>query len=148
MQITPASAHNEAAIKQLLRSCDLPFEDITTSHLRHFFIVSDGAQSDSAQIEAVVGLEVGGEFGLLRSLAVVPSRRGQGLGIRLVEHMEAYALSQQIAALYLLTTTADGFFAHLGYEVISRASAPAALQVMAEFQSICPDSAICMQKVL
>ena len=143
MQITPASIHNETAIKQLLQSCELPFEDINPAHMEHFFIVQNGAQ-----INAIIGLEVCGEFGLLRSLAVTLSLRGNGLGYRLVEHIEAYARSQQISALYLLTTSADQFFGKLDYQVISRSSAPALLQATAEFQSICPDSAICMRKQL
>jgi len=143
MRIMPASLHNETAIKQLLRSCDLPFEDINPAHLEHFFIVQNGTQ-----INAIIGLEICGEFGLLRSLAVTPSLRGNGLGNRLVEQIEAYARSQQISALYLLTTTADQFFAKLDYQVVSRSSAPALLQGTAEFQSICPDSAVCMRKQL
>lgn len=143
MQIRPASIHNETAIKQLLQSCDLPFEDINPAHLEHFFVV----QNDT-QVDAAVGLEVCGEFGLLRSLSVASSLRGQGVGLQLVEHIEAHARAQQISALYLLTISADKFFAKLEYQVIPRSSAPVPLQDTAEFQSICPASAVCMYKQL
>ena len=83
MEITPASIHNETTIKQLLQSCDLPFEDISPAHLEHFFIVQNGTQ-----INGIIGLEGCGEFGLLRSLAVTPSLRGYGLGYHLVKHID------------------------------------------------------------
>ena len=143
MQIIPATPSDEAGVKALLRSCVLPFEDLTPAHLAHFLVIKD-----YAQIVGVVGLEVCGAFGLLRSLAVAESLRGQRLGLQLVEQIEAYARSQQISVLYLLTTTAERFFAEFEYQEISRGSAPAPLQETTEFQSICPDSAVCMCKNL
>jgi amino-acid N-acetyltransferase len=66
----------------------------------------------------------------------------------LVHYIEEYAISQRVRHLYLLTTTADLFFARTGYQVIPRESAPAPIQETAEFQSICPASAVCMVKDL
>jgi amino-acid N-acetyltransferase len=62
--------------------------------------------------------------------------------------IEAHARSEQILALYLLTTTADQFFKRLGYQKIGRDSVPAPVRKTAEFQSICPASAICLYKEL
>jgi len=143
MKIIPAIPQDQKDIQALLRAYELPFEDLSAAHLTHFFVIKD-----QGQIVGSVGLEVCSPFGLLRSLALVETLRGQGLGLRLVEQVEAYARSQQITALYLLTTTADLFFAHLGYQEISRKTAPAPLQETAEFQSICPASAVCMYKNL
>jgi amino-acid N-acetyltransferase len=143
MEITPVFSQDLKGIQTLLRDCELPFEDLSPRHLAHFFVIKD-----QGQIVGSVGLEARGELGLLRSLALGQSHRGQGLGLQLVEHIETYARSRQITALYLLTTTADRFFAHLGYEILPRDSAPAPLQGTAEFQSICPDSAVCMYKSL
>ena len=143
MQIIPAASHDQDGLKTLLQACELLAGDISASHLAHFFIIKD-----NDQIVGSVGLEVCGDFGLLRSLSLAETLRGQGLGLRLVEHIEAYALSQQITSLYLLTTTADRFFAGIGYQEIPRENAPTPLQETAEFQSICPASAICMCKNL
>jgi amino-acid N-acetyltransferase len=143
MKIIPARPQDQEGIQALLQACELPFEDLSAAHLGHFFVIKD-----QGQIVGSVGLEVCGPFGLLRSLALAETLRGQGLGLRLVEQIEAYARSQQITVLYLLTTTADRFFAHLGYQAIPRESAPAPLQATAEFQSICPASAVCMHKNL
>ena len=143
LQIIPATVQDESGVKSLLHICDLPSDDIKSSHMEHFFVIKD-----TRGIIGSVGLEMCGKFGLLRSLALAESLRGRGLGIQLVGHIEVYARSQQIPALYLLTTTADHFFARIGYQSISRGSVPAAVRETTEFQSTCPASAVCMYKKL
>jgi amino-acid N-acetyltransferase len=143
MKIISASAQTESGIKSLLGDCGLPSDDINASHWDNFFIIQD-----SGKIVGSVGLEICGEFGLLRSLALSESQRGQGLGTQLVEHIEEYARSKKIRSIYLLTTTADQFFTHLGYQTIVRKNAPEPVQETTEFRSICPVSAVCMFKQL
>jgi amino-acid N-acetyltransferase len=143
MQIIPASVKDENDIKTLLGTCGLPSDDLRSSHLESFFVIQD-----SNQIVGSVGLEICGEFGLLRSLALSKSLRGRGKGTQLVEYIEEYARSQKIKSIYLLTTTADQFFIRLGYQTIMRENAPEPVQDTAEFRSICPDSAVCMFKKL
>ena len=143
MKIIPATPKDEANIKTLLQTCELPFQDLTRAHLENFLVIRE-----NGQFLGTIGLEVCGADGLLRSLAVSETVRGQGLGLQLVKQIEELARARQLVALYLLTTTAEKFFAHLGYQVIPRESAPAALQETAEFQSICPASAVCMWKQL
>ena len=143
MIIEPAQNSDLSKIQTLLKNCELPFEDLTPGHLDHFFMLSDGDV-----VIGSIGLEIRENFGLLRSLAVAESQRGVGLGIQLTQQIEDYAQSQNIAALYLLTTTADHFFSKLGYQVVPRAAAPVPLQETTEFKSICPASAVCMLKTL
>ena len=143
MKIIPASVQTESGIKSLLGDCGLPSDDISASHLENFFVIQD-----SGQIVGSVGLERCGEFGLLRSLALSKSLRGQGIGTQLVEHIEEYAHSQKISTIYLLTTTADQFFTRIGYQTIAREKAPEPVKETTEFQSICPASAVCMCKQL
>ena len=136
-----ARAGDEAGIKATLAACGLPDEDITAAHLEHFWVLRDGPRMAGA-----VGLELFEDVGLLRSLAVLEEYRGQGIGAQLAETAETYARARGVQALYLLTTTAPDFFARRGYERTDRAAAPTALQETAEFQSLCPDSAVCMMK--
>jgi amino-acid N-acetyltransferase len=143
MKIIPASTQTGPSIKSLLRDCGLPSDDISATHLENFFVIKD-----SDQILGSVGIEICGEFGLLRSLALTESLRGQGIGTRLVKHIEEYAHSKKINSIYLLTTTADQFFTRIGYQTMARESAPKLVQETTEFQSICPASAICMCKQL
>ena len=133
----------EEDVKQLLAACELPYQDITAEHLRDFLSLRDGPR-----LAGVIGLEVFGQVALLRSLAVAPPYRGQGLGSQLTREAEAYARSRGVETLYLLTTTADDFFAERGYRRTERAQAPHDLQETAEFRSLCPNSAVCMVKQL
>jgi amino-acid N-acetyltransferase len=142
-KIIPATAGDEEGLKVLLQACDLPSDDIGTSHLAHFFVIKD-----CGEIVGSVGLEICGQYGLLRSLALATPLRGRGLGTQLVEQIKAHARSRQIGSIYLLTTSADGFFDHIGFRSIPRQTAPAPVRDTAEFKSICPDSAICMCKEL
>ena len=99
-------------------------------------------------LAALVGLEHCAPHGLLRSLAVAPAHRGRGHARRLVAHVEQHAHRTGITGLYLLTETAEDFFASLGYRRIERQSAPATVQATEQFRNRCPASAACMVKLL
>jgi amino-acid N-acetyltransferase len=132
-----------SGVVALLEAEGLPASDLTESHLEHFFFTgSDGAPS------ALVGLELYGEEGLLRSLVVSSAARTQGVGSTLVRHAEKYAASRHVRALYLLTTTAESYFERHGYRRVDRAQAPASIQSTREFASLCPSSSVFMIKRL
>jgi amino-acid N-acetyltransferase len=95
-----------------------------------------------------VGLEIYGDVALLRSLVVSAAARTQGLGSALVLHAEEYAASHQVRSLYLLTTTAAGYFEHRGYRRSDRSEAPPSIQSTREFSSLCPSSSAFMIKRL
>jgi amino-acid N-acetyltransferase len=133
----------QSGVVALLEAEGLPTGDLTEAHLRHFFFIgTDGAPS------ALVGLEIYGEDALLRSLVVSATARTQGLGSALVQRAEEYAAAHQVRALYLLTTTAESYFAHRGYKRIDRAQAPPSIQSTREFASLCPASSAFMIKQL
>lgn len=138
-----AAAGHLAQVVALLSQSGLPTADLDVSRLRHFTVALDGGA-----VVGVVGLERYGEHALLRSLAVAPGWRNQGLGRALVEAAEAHADALGVRALTLLTQTAAPFFAERGYTPIPRALAPAAVQTSAEFVSLCPASSTCMTKSL
>lgn len=135
-----ANAEDEGVIKRLLAEVDLPHEDIS-NHLHNFLL----AKSNDTLI-GVVGLEVLGEIGLLRSLAVASPYRGRGIGKILYEKILTRATLQGIKELYLLTTTAEEFFSMLGFCRIERNECPKPIQMTEEFQNLCPSNAVCMVK--
>ncbi len=145
MKFSFASAEDEKQIKQILADSDLHHHDIRSSQLSHFIIVKD---DNALSLAGVVGVEQKGDVGLLRSLAVAQAYRRQGLATQLVNKIEEYARSQQIDTLYLLTLTAEDFFAGRGYQKTDRESAPDVLQETTEFKSLCPQTAVCMRKYL
>ena len=142
-EIEPARPEDFAAVTALLAQSKLPYADLTPDHLRHFLLFRQAGEP-----VGVVGLELYGEAALLRSLVVAESHRGTGLGRRLVEAVEAHARRQGVRVLYLLTETAEAFFARQGYARTVREGAPANVQQSSEFASVCPVSAACMRKRL
>jgi amino-acid N-acetyltransferase len=138
------SAHPaHRAVASLLAAYGLPWTDLSEGHLEHFFCT--GA-TDSPT--GVVGLEMRGEHALLRSLAVRTAVRCTGLGAALVAHAEAYARANGVRAIYLLTTTAEEFFARRGYARLEREHAPPSIRSTREFADICPNSSAFMVKHL
>ena len=85
---------------------------------------------------------------LLRSVAVDPREQGQGLGHRLTDAAIDLARTAGAPNIYLLTTTAEGFFPKFGFERIARADVPAGVRTSVEFTSVCPSSATVMRKSL
>jgi amino-acid N-acetyltransferase len=143
MEFEFADPSDERQVRQLLAGCELPDEDITASHLKHFLVVRH-----ETNLAGVIGLELFGQCALLRSLAVETHAQGQGIASRLVKKIEEYARSHDVESLYLLTTTAEGFFEKQGYRTTDRNNVPTVLKETAEFKSICPSTAICMVKSL
>jgi amino-acid N-acetyltransferase len=129
-------------IQSLLAACELPTADIK-SHLAQFVI----AERDG-ELGAVGGLELYGRVGLLRSIAVTPSQRRTGLATRLCRELMARATEQGVRELYLLTDTAEGFFARLSFTRVDRDAAPAAIQTTREFRELCAESSILMRRLL
>ncbi len=134
---------DELSIQRLLALSELPHEDISR-HLETFLVAEVGGSP-----VAVVGLEsCGDRTGLLRSLAVAPELRSEGLGTELCERIMADARRAGIERLYLLTTTAERFFARLGFVPVERTLVPGSVQATLEFKTLCPASAICMERRL
>ncbi len=133
----------ESTVKQLLLEAELPTLDITPEKLKTFF-----ACEVNGEVEGVVGLELDGPVGLLRSLVVSPRSRSKGLGSALVAYAEGVARAKGVVWLYLLTTTAERFFKRLGYEGIPREMAPPEIQRTSEFSTLCPVSSVLMVKQL
>jgi amino-acid N-acetyltransferase len=141
MNIAAVGTDEWPEIMALLGANGLPTEDLSHG------VVLLGVR-DERGLEGVVGIEPHGETALLRSLAVRPDRRQSGLGSALVHEAERLAVGTGIRALFLLTTTAEAFFAHRGYVREPRDQAPLAIQRTREFASLCPSSAAFMRKSL
>jgi amino-acid N-acetyltransferase len=126
------------AVLNLLQESGLPTADLDQAAPTFL------GEGDEHGLAGVVGVEVYGTVGLLRSLAVRVHSRGTGLGTRLADAAEAWAAAQGIHTLYLLTTTAEGFFARRNYGVRPRERVDPAIQRTTEFTGACPASATVM----
>lgn len=138
IQYQQAQASEKEAIQDLLMACELPGEDIG-EHLTHFILAKDGKT-----LIGTIGLEVYDDIALLRSLAVNPNYRGKGIGQALYARIMDYAQSHTIREIYLLTLTAEEFFAKRGFEIANRQDLPPAIKATKEFRGLCPDTAVSM----
>jgi amino-acid N-acetyltransferase len=147
--VRPATAPDLAAVQQLLTQVALPTVGVEAifAHDASDFVVASNPSNDDAVI-AVGGLEVCGQHALLRSIAVHPAWQGYGLAALIVTRLIAQAESRGLDALYLLTTTADGYFPRFGFAHVSRSEVPMAIAQTLEFAGACPASATAMCKHL
>lgn len=135
--------HLNAEVEAFLADAQLRVADLASSRSLNLLGFQDGAL-----LVGVVGVEAYGGVGLLRSLAVKPTHRNIGLGVALVSSAEGWAAEQGVETLYLLTTTAEKFFARLGYMALPRSKAPAAIAATVQFLELCPASSAFMRKAL
>ncbi len=126
----------------LLRASGLPVDGLS-DHFGHALVVRE-----RGQIVGSAALELYQEGALLRSVAVSPAKQGEGLGSLLIDAAMDLARRRQLAAVYLLTTTADRYFPRFGFERIERSQVPASVQRSVEFTSACPASAVVMRRTL
>jgi len=141
-QIRPAGDTDLAAIEELLTQSNLPLDGVREA-LGTFVV----AEADG-DLVGVAGLEICCDDALLRSVAVSPEWRSRGVGRALVTRAISDAEARGIRALYLLTTTAEGYFPSFGFKSVERADVPDAVRATHEFTVACPASAAAMSRSL
>ena len=87
-----------------------------------------------------------GTTALLRSLVVVDGRQGHGMGSALLTALTSYARAAGVRDLWLLTTSAESFFACHGFQIAQRSDAPLTIAGTSQFRELCPSSATLMHK--
>jgi amino-acid N-acetyltransferase len=137
-QHAPARPEDLEAVSSLLALCGLSHADIAP-HLGNFTVARE-----DGRIVGVIGVEVHGRDGLMRSLAVAPEHRGRGVARRLYATLLARARGLGITRLYLLTTTAQSWFRLLGFRSVLRDEVPEGIRGTEQFRTLCPSTAACM----
>ncbi len=140
--IRPATAADWPALAAMLEENALPRAG-AREHLDDYLVADIGGV-----VAGSAGLECYGDAALLRSCVVDVRFRDMSLGKSLTQHAIDLARNRGIRQLFLLTTTAEDFFARRGFARIARESVPAALKTSAEFTGACPASAVSMQLLL
>ena len=145
----------------LLDSSGLPTQDIPNT-ISNFWVATkpiafqqqteiDGSNNidvNPSQVVGAVALERHGtSLGLLRSLVVSGSCRGQGLGRLLCEHIMNEAKRLGIKNVFLLTNSATEYFErHHGFHIVDRDNVPEEIQRTSQYSKLCPCTAIVMAK--
>jgi amino-acid N-acetyltransferase len=143
LRAEPARPHDLRGALDLLGRAELTDQDVA-ERWGHYFVVRE----DDGRVVGVAGLEIHGEDGLLRSVAVDADYRGQGLAASLVEAALERAKWVQLRSVYLLTTTARDYFARRGFVDCPREEAPAAIRGSWEFRVGCPSTAAFMRRLV
>jgi len=134
---TPA---DKIQIRQLLLECELP--TLYVHRLLKSFIVAKAAE----KIVGVIGVEIYGRTGLLRSLCVDEAWREKGIGKRLNAKIFAYASMQKIDRLYIFTQSAEKFASKLGFHKIDKKRIPKSIRSSWQFRIFKLCTAVCMMK--
>ncbi len=130
-------------IEALLIESGLPVDDLGADNLDGFLVAEDGVK-----LVGLIGLQLYGTIGLLRSLVVARDARKLGLGGKLVGALESAAQAAGVTELWLLTIDAENFFERHDFEIMARDAAPASIQQTDEFSNLCPGTAFLMRKVM
>jgi amino-acid N-acetyltransferase len=104
-------------------------------HLKHFLLAFD-----EHGLIGCAGMEKYGNYGLLRSVAVVEAERGQGYGQTLVEKQLLKAQQEGVRHVVLFANGADDFFQKFDFTATRRETIPATVKDSVEFKFALPES--------
>ncbi len=138
-----ARASDRARVEALLAAAGLPLDGLPDD-LARFTVAED----PSGAVIGAAGLEVYGPSGLLRSAVVDAAWRNRGVGRALVEDVLSRGNALGLHDIFLLTTTAEGWFPEFGFTCITRAQVPEPVAASAEFRGACPASATVMRRTV
>ena len=141
MKIRTATEADLKAVLELLEQASLP-----TDGLEEQFGPGYAVALEEDRIVGAAGIERYGRSGLLRSVVTASEARGRGIAEALTRNRLDWAATEGLDMVYLLTTTAAGYFPRLGFEPVDRSQVPAEVQASREFSGICPASAIAMRR--
>ena len=143
LTLADATAGELPIIAAALAQAELPSIDLAAPNGR-FYCFRDR----SGALIGFSGLEVQGANALLRSVLVLPQQRRRGFGRAIVALTLDRARVLDVRQVFLLTMTAQAFFAGLGFTLSARSEAPERIAASGEFTDLCPATAICMTKTI
>lgn len=130
--------HSFEAFRKLLKSSNLPADDL--DYQKDLLV----GYYEGDDLVGTGGLEIHGNYALLRSLSVKLGIRGKSVGTTITEFLLAEAKMRKLKAIYLLTETARDFFKKKGFSDVARDAVPEEVKASSEFSHVCPTSAAVM----
>jgi N-acetylglutamate synthase-like GNAT family acetyltransferase len=125
----------DAGLREALQAANLPVDDLDEDGRSFLRFTHQG------ETVGYGGLELYGENALLRSVVVLPARRGKSYGEAITQRLLDQAARDGASNVYLLTESATSFFEHLGFAKVDRATAPVAILETRQAASLCSASA-------
>jgi UDP-N-acetylmuramate: L-alanyl-gamma-D-glutamyl-meso-diaminopimelate ligase len=140
LAVTAARAGDLGQVRALLDRVALPYADLD-AHAEELLVLHDGGT-----VVGCVAMELYDDAGLLRSLAVAPESRGQGLGWMLADAALLRARARGARAVYLTTDNATDFFAEkFGFKRVERSSLSKAMLASSQFRVARADATVTMK---
>lgn len=110
-EIRPAAPEDLGAIENLLALCMVPYGDVRSGKTE--FVIAESARG----IIGVGGLEKHSEYGLLRSIAVMPGFRKLQIAHRILQRLISTGEESGLNVFYLATHRAQEYFSRQGFKV-------------------------------
>ena len=139
MQIRAANREDLETVRSLIAEAALPQDGLEDQFGSGYAVAVE-----SGRLVGVAGVERYAACGLLRSVVTAADQRGRGIGEALVRDRLGWAERAGLESIYLLTTSAAGYFPKLGFAAVEREAVPAEIRASREFSSVCPSSAVVM----
>lgn len=130
-------------IKKLVVDAGLPLDGLFEHDPTEVIVAHD-----DGEVVGGAALELYDDAGLLRSVVVRPGYRRGGVGSALTAAAVHRARERSLQSVYLLTESAERFFAGHGFATIDRDAAPAAVAGSVEWAEVCGDSAVPMTRTV
>lgn len=138
-----AVAGNDPGLAAALTTAGLPTDDLSDSG-RRFLAFREAGGAGTAIAHA--GWErLSDESALLRSLVVIPSARGRGLGGAILGRLMDAVRLDGFRRAWLITTDRAPWFARSGFVVVPRDVAPPEVRACRQYAGLCPASAVVMR---
>ena len=138
LEIRRATEADKEYIFSLLKRTGLTTSGIEETS--YFHICTEGEKTVGC-----FGIVCSNDGAMLRSFAVEPEMQGMGIGHFMAIRTLKYAIDAGILPLYLLTNTADKFFAKFGFTEIERKDIPDIIMDSTTLGEYCPFTSICMK---
>jgi amino-acid N-acetyltransferase len=110
IELRKARADEIEAVRAVIVADQMPVIELER-WIEEFWVLED-----DGELVGCAGVEGYGEAAILRSVAITPSLRGTGQGVRLVQHCLDCAREGGAKRCYLFTMTAENFFPKFGLE--------------------------------
>lgn len=138
--VPPGDRDALKTIHETLRGAGLPLPSENETPVA--FLVAER----NGSITGCAGWESYAPLALVRSVAIVESRRGCGEGALLIRRLLEVLEERGYKEIFLVTIDADPFFSRFGFERIDRESLPGQIRNSPEFRMHCCESGKWMRR--
>jgi len=141
-----AKENDMIAMEQLLEKAKLNKTGIA-ENLDNFLVVEDLRAEPLPSIVGMVGLEIYGDKGILRSLVLRSESWNSKIGVELIALIISYGWRKGLKEIYLMTSSSRSFFEYWGFIELAWDDVPKQLKVSSQFTEYNPSYVTVMRLV-